>query len=101
VNHICPICNGMAGLQAQCAACGHLLDDAGRLYDYYGDYSPYRPIDDGKQANGYPDLAQHLCIHVGWCPACRQEQLLAIHEWTDAELMTASPAPPSFFDSPR
>lgn len=84
---LCPVCNGMAALAAACPACGHRLDDAGRLYDYYGDYSPYRPIDDAKLTNGIPDLARHLCIHVGWCPACRREYPLWVQEWMGGTLI--------------
>jgi hypothetical protein len=100
---ICPVCNGLARLEAACPACGHRLDDAGRLYDYYGDYSPYRPIDDAKLTNGFPDLAHRLCVHVGWCPACRQEHLLLVRERTNGPF----PSSPSSYgtadaaESPR
>lgn len=79
--YICPICNGLHSLKAHCPTCGQQLDDAGRLYDYYGDYSPYRPIEDSKLANGYPDAKEHLCLHVGWCAHCHTESLFAVHEW--------------------
>jgi hypothetical protein len=88
VNHLCPVCNGLAGLYAGCPDCGRSMEDTGRLYDYYGDYSPYMPIDESKLSNGLPDREQHLCVHVAWCPSCRQEQRLAIPEWTDADLQT-------------
>ncbi|MFY0544752.1 hypothetical protein [Brevibacillus sp. H7] len=90
MNHLCPICNGFHALRAVCRACGQTLDDSGRIYDYYGDYSPYREIDDSKLSNGFPDFQYHLCIHVGWCPACRQEQLVSVREWDEQQWFTHS-----------
>jgi len=86
MNVMCPVCNSFQALQAACRHCGGWMEDAGKLSDYYGDYSPYRPIDDAKQTNGLPDLAQHLCVHVAWCPSCRREQRVAVREVTDVEL---------------
>lgn len=80
LNTMCPVCNGLTGFQALCPSCGQFMQDAGRLYDYYGAYSPYRPIDDAKLTNGIPDLQQHLCIHVGWCDSCQQEARVSIQE---------------------
>lgn len=86
MSHICPVCNGFSRLDASCPACGHALDDSGRLYDYYGDYSPYRPIDDAKLSNGLSDLRLHLCMHVAWCPVCRKEQQVAVQEYSEQEI---------------
>lgn len=82
MNYICPICNGFQSLSEHCQSCGQLFVDGGRVYDYYGDYSPYRPIEDSKLSNGLPDAQQHLCIHMGWCEHCKTEAWLAIQEWT-------------------
>lgn len=87
MQHICPYCNALATFQAACSQCGQNLTDTGRLADYYGDYSPYREIDDSKLTNGYNDLANALCIHVGWCEHCHREQLLAIREWDGQTLL--------------
>lgn len=91
MKHICPLCNGFQALHAACRTCGESLDDAGRLYDYYGDYSPYRPIEDSKLSNGFPDAKEHLCIHMGWCRNCNKESLLAVHEWSDEALTRIQP----------
>jgi hypothetical protein len=92
MNHLCPICNGLSRLAAVCPTCGGALADAGRLYDYYGDYSPYREIDDAKRDNGFPDRMNHVCIHVGWCSACRSEQLVNVQEWDErTALLIRSP----------
>ncbi|MGD8192102.1 hypothetical protein ACQCN2_19200 [Brevibacillus ginsengisoli] len=87
MNSICMVCNGLTRMQAPCPTCNHLLDDSGRLADYFGDYSPYMEIDDSKLSNGYPDLLQHLCLHVTWCPVCRQQQLVVITEQSEAEVL--------------
>lgn len=82
MNHFCPVCNSFEPLQTACPQCGRPLDDAGRLYDYYGDYSPYREIDDSKMDNGYPDRQLHICLHLCWCPACKVEHIVSIQEWS-------------------
>ncbi|WP_421617498.1 hypothetical protein ACAF76_003790 [Brevibacillus sp. TJ4] len=80
MNDICPVCNGFSSLRAACTTCSGPLEDGGRLYDYYGDYSPYREIDDAKLTNGYPDLRLHQCLHLCWCPACESEQIVTVRE---------------------
>ncbi len=79
---LCPVCNGFAELQASCRSCGSRLLDAGRLADFFGAYSPYEPIDESKLSNGFLDLAERICLHVGWCQACNSEQLYGIGEWS-------------------
>ncbi|GAB7388827.1 hypothetical protein BSNK01_26650 [Bacillaceae bacterium] len=83
---ICPVCNGLASLGARCPHCKERMIDGGRLGDYYGDYSPYREIDDLKATNGYPDLRNGECWHLAFCPRCRRDI-----PWPVAE--TAGPAP--------
>ncbi|GAA4723163.1 hypothetical protein [Brevibacillus fulvus] len=80
MNYICPVCNGFSNFNSHCKTCGLPLDDCGRIYDFYGDYSPYRPIDDSKLTNGYPDLKQHQCLHLGFCPNCQREQIIPLQE---------------------
>lgn len=87
MNSICMVCNGLTRLQATCPTCHQLLDDTGRLADYFGDYSPYREIDDSKLTNGLLDLQQHLCLHVTWCPLCRKEHLVALTERSESEVL--------------
>ncbi|MGG4451999.1 hypothetical protein [Brevibacillus porteri] len=88
MNHLCPVCNGFTPLQQTCSTCGQALQDAGRLYDFYGSYSPYREIDDAKMDNGYIDRARHQCVHTGWCSSCQTEQAVFLNEWTPAMLVT-------------
>ncbi|QRG66828.1 hypothetical protein [Brevibacillus choshinensis] len=82
MDHLCPVCNGLTSLEQACAHCKNRLEDAGRLYDRYGSYSPYREIDDAKMDNGYPDRQQHQCLHTGWCAQCGLEQTVIVQEWT-------------------
>ncbi|UFJ39660.1 hypothetical protein LOK74_16580 [Brevibacillus humidisoli] len=86
MNLMCPVCNSFMPLYAGCPRCSQPMQDAGRLADYFGDYSPYRPIDDSKRTNGLPDLAHHVCVHIAWCPNCREEQRIAVKEVTDEQL---------------
>jgi len=67
---ICPVCNGFDALAAACPRCGASAEDYGRLYDYFGPYAPYRPIDDMKMTDGYPDVAEQICLHAAFCARC-------------------------------
>jgi len=70
LSYMCPVCNGLQALNAECSVCTHQACDCGRLDDYLGPYSPYREIDDIAMTNGYPDVVNHLCIHLVNCTAC-------------------------------
>ncbi|MFM1654897.1 hypothetical protein ACI7RC_22790 [Brevibacillus sp. B_LB10_24] len=86
MDSLCPVCNGFTDMQATCPACNQMIQDAGKLSDLYGKYSPYRPIDALKQTNGIAhDLADRTCVHVGWCPACREEFIYHVGEWTGVD----------------
>lgn len=80
-SYVCPLCNGIRSLDRTCSRCGGPLTDGGRLDDYLGPYSPYRPIDDLKLTNGYPDLAEHTCIHTVYCGKCGLSEPLQVKEW--------------------
>lgn len=67
----CPVCNGMAAISKSCPQCGRPLSDGGRVDDYLGPYSPYRPIDDLKLTNGFIDMRTHACVHYMWCQDCQ------------------------------
>jgi len=80
MSYICSVCNGMESLLNNCPECNRLAQDQGRLSDYYGPYSPYRPIDDLKATNGYEDLIQHTCIHLAYCSNCNYSFPVSIQE---------------------
>jgi hypothetical protein len=77
---VCPVCNGFSALRAVCPICGTSLRDAGRVMDLYGNYSPYRPIDDLKMTDGMIDLSTHDCPHQVWCQKCGFSEVRMIRE---------------------
>lgn len=76
----CPVCNGLRDTHVHCPACGHLLEDRGRLEQAFGDYSPYREIDDLRRTNAYVDLQRNQCMHLFYCPTCKQQKAIGIRE---------------------
>lgn len=81
MSYLCPVCNGFEELRLCCKECQGMMDDQGRLSDYYGPYSPYRPIDDLKLTNGFEDDFQsHVCLHWVQCQGCSEQYHIAIQE---------------------
>ncbi|TVY10515.1 hypothetical protein [Paenibacillus cremeus] len=80
MSYVCEVCNGMTALTVECQSCHAPANDQGKLSDYYGPYSPYRPADELKAANGFEDLASHQCIHVAFCPQCANTFYSAVQE---------------------
>lgn len=76
----CPICNGLSSFDLSCPACGQSLTDNGRYMDFFGDYSPYRPIEDAKLTDGLVDAATHQCPHYTTCTVCDYEGVQLIQE---------------------
>jgi hypothetical protein len=76
----CPICNGFQTLAVACPNCRAETADYGRYNDYLGPYSPYRPIDDISMTNGYPDVANHICLHLMGCSTCNQTFQVGVKE---------------------
>jgi len=77
---ICPVCNGLGLFQAVCPACRTEAEDLGRLGDYYGPYSPYRPIDDIRMTNGFSDVRDRLCLHNAYCGRCNSTFIVQVTE---------------------
>jgi predicted RNA-binding Zn-ribbon protein involved in translation (DUF1610 family) len=68
-------------IQEKCPSCGEVLQDQGRVMDYYDDYSPYMPIDQLKLEDGIPnDYQDKQCPHVFHCPSCGKEEVRLIEE---------------------
>ena len=69
---ICPICNGLTKLNMACPRCGQTAEDYGRYGDFFGPYSPYRPIEDLKLTDGLMDAETYTCPHLLYCPDCER-----------------------------
>ncbi|MDR3565463.1 MAG: hypothetical protein P4N59_29065 [Negativicutes bacterium] len=65
MERICPICNSLKPITARCSGCGGKMEDAGKLTDYRGPYSPY--MDAALFNDCGPD---ELCVHLLTCPDC-------------------------------
>ena len=81
MNYLCPVCNGLLLLQLTCPKCTCILEDMGKIDDYDGPYSPYRPSDDLKLTNGFRDLQFHLCCHYVYCSSCSRTNVVEVDEW--------------------
>ncbi|NEY70821.1 hypothetical protein [Bacillus mesophilus] len=78
---ICPICNGFESSETTCKQCQSVMEDKGRVIDYFDDYSPYMEIDGMKKIDGYEQtLQQHQCAHLLYCNHCQTEQVIFIQE---------------------
>jgi hypothetical protein len=78
---ICPLCNGFETSATACSFCMGIMEDKGRIIDYFDDYSPYMEIEDMKKIDGYEQTKQeHECAHLLFCPACHNEQVIFIKE---------------------
>ena len=62
---VCPVCNALTAVTANCPRCGRQLADGGALENFFGPYSPYMDVE-SLQA-GEPD---RQCVHLLYCPAC-------------------------------
>lgn len=76
----CPVCNGLQPLQVDCPECSAMTNDYGRYNDYLGPYSPYRDMTHISMTNGYPDLQNHVCLHLLHCPGCEHTFQTAVQE---------------------
>lgn len=78
---ICPNCNGFEIVRFQCPSCGAMMDDSGRIMDFYDDYSPYMEIDDLKLEDGYSNtFSQNQCPHLMSCLQCGRSEVKFIQE---------------------
>lgn len=82
---ICPVCNGIEVVSMTCELCNSVMDDKGRLMDYFDDYSAYLEIDGMKLFDGIKDDAKNQqCPHVFYCPNCQIEKTTLIQEIEEA-----------------
>lgn len=57
---ICPLCNDLYHEVFKCQICGGVMEDKGRVQEYYDDYSADDPIEDKGS----------FCEHVFKCNKC-------------------------------
>lgn len=79
--YICPICNQIDAKTIDCSHCGSLMEDRGRIMDYFDDYSAYLDIDGMKLFNGIEhDERDHKCPHIYYCTSCYHNMVLLVDE---------------------
>ncbi len=80
--HVCPLCNQFSQLSFTCNNCKTIMDDHGRLMDFFDDYSAYLDIEGMKLFDGYPtDQKEHSCPHVFYCEKCNTNTTVLISEY--------------------
>ncbi|TXC89746.1 hypothetical protein FS935_15380 [Metabacillus litoralis] len=78
---LCPLCNGFETKSFQCPNCQSLMEDQGKVIDYFDDYSAYMDIDVMKLFDGYEkSLENHECIHYFYCLGCQHQETKSIGE---------------------
>lgn len=77
---VCPVCNGIETITYICRICNETVSDAGRVMDFYDDYSAYMDIDEIKLVDGFPTSVKNgYCPHLYYCQACGYEEVRIIH----------------------
>ena len=69
---VCPLCNALNQITAECRRCGAKLVDAGKIEDFRGPYSPYTAVDVLQDFN-----AETQCVHLFYCPNCCYDERIA------------------------
>jgi hypothetical protein len=78
MNEICPVCNGLYEINELCSRCETEMDQAGKIEDYYGPYSPYAEKDAFVLENNILYQADNSCIHLCICPLCNNLQYTSV-----------------------
>ncbi|HBC92009.1 MAG TPA: hypothetical protein DCZ10_03670 [Pelotomaculum sp.] len=71
---VCPVCNSLIAVKKDCPNCGRQMIDAGKIQDYYDDYSPYLAQD--IYQDGYDCVDGAHCVHLFACPNCHYDHRL-------------------------
>jgi len=74
---VCPVCNGLRPLGADCPACGESMVDEGKWTDLLGPYAPYEPTGLSPEMCVSGMLA---CVHTGYCPGCGNRSEIPVPE---------------------
>lgn len=67
-------------MKLPCPVCQGITEDQGRITDFFGDYSPYLPIDQCKRTDGWIDRKTHICPHQIVCPNCGYTHVEMVQE---------------------
>lgn len=79
--YICPLCNQLQSKTEECPKCQHVMDDRGRVMDYFDDYSAYLDINGMKKSDGFAeDNEKHQCPHIFYCTYCHHNKVLLVNE---------------------
>lgn len=79
--YICPLCNQLGHYEFECPTCEMLMEDRGRMMDYFDNYSAYLDIEGTKMVDGFlNDRKNHECPHVLYCLNCRKIKIQLISE---------------------
>lgn len=73
---VCPICNGLATFHKYCPLCGHQMQNAGVIHDFYDNYSAY--LDQEIYEDGYRLNDHAICVHLMNCPNCHYDTNISI-----------------------
>lgn len=80
MEHVCPVCNGLAAAEIKCPQCGETMEDSGRLEDYYGPYSPYDKMDLYEPPQCWDLVEKQPCIHLYSCPDCGYDERVGVKQ---------------------
>lgn len=82
---VCPVCNSLTVVKMNCPNCGRQMTDAGKLQDYYDDYSPYLAQD--IYQDGYDSNDSEHCVHLFACPYCHYDRRLTFRKEEGKQLL--------------
>jgi uncharacterized C2H2 Zn-finger protein len=71
----CPLCNALIDVSENCPRCGNIMEDQGRVEDYFDPYNPY--LDRDLVTMGKPT---HQCIHLFSCPDCGYDSRMVVNQ---------------------
>lgn len=72
---ICPLCNGLEEYSFKCEQCNGIMDDKGRIIDYFDEYSPYLEMSITELIDGAP---RDKCVHLLTCKYCNSDKRIYI-----------------------
>jgi hypothetical protein len=70
----CPVCNGFLSIGEVCKKCSSVMEDMGRIEDFYNPYSPYEELDLIPCLQELPGN----CIHLFSCTSCEEEEQIIV-----------------------